>query len=150
LHRVHDTAETAGKAWGIVGGAPPSGAQLDNPKAWPLYSTLLRGRLSTFDRAMQTAVPHIPAPIAARLQAVRQQVQVGLDRLPEVTTANDYVAQTLSAVISGYASLNDASELTGNACGFNLAPDPSVAGWPVGGASVSSTNHSALNAEASA
>jgi len=133
LRRVHDTAETAGRAWGIVGGVPPSGTQLDNPKVWPLYVALLRTKFSEFDRAITAAVPHVPAPIGARLQEVRDQVAIGLDQLPKATTANGYASQTASAVFSGYASLSEASELTGNACGFRLAPDPSVAGWPLSG-----------------
>jgi hypothetical protein len=114
----------------MVGGAPPTGNRLDDPSAWPLYKTLLNGRLTDFDRAMQSAVPHVPAQIGAKLQEARAQVKIGLDELPNVPTAQEYAFHTMSAVVSGYASLSQASELTGNACGFTLAPDSSVAGWP--------------------
>jgi hypothetical protein len=134
LRRAHDTAEAAGKAWALVGGMPPSGTGLADPNAWLLYRALLRARFAEFERAMQNAEPHVPTEIAARLHEARAQVKVGLHNLPKVTTANDYSSRTLSAVVSGYVSLTQASELTGNSCGFTLAPDPSVAGWPLAAA----------------
>jgi hypothetical protein len=81
---------------------------------------------------MKNAVPHVPEQIAMKLQAVRQQVHVGRVQLAKVKTARLYAAATFDAVSSGYASLDGASQLTGDACGFTLAPDPSVAGWPFG------------------
>ena len=132
LRRVHDTATSAGKAWRLVGGAPPSGTQLDNPNAWPLYVPMLGTRFSDFDHTIEKAVPHVPAQIGTRLQDVHEQLQIGLAQLPKATTANDYATHTAGAVFDGYASLTNASDLTGNACGFTLAPAPSVAGWLVG------------------
>src|SRR5947209_4842394 len=40
LRRVRDSAEAAGRAWREVGGVPPVGARLDDPKVWPLYAAL--------------------------------------------------------------------------------------------------------------
>jgi hypothetical protein len=44
----------------------------------------------------------------------------------EAHTGVAWFRRTFDAVTSGYFSLNDASQLTGKACGFTVAPDVSV------------------------
>ena len=62
-------------------------------------------------------------PIATKLTAVRDQVEIGIAGLSTARSGNDWaVHTTINPIASGYSSLVDASDLTGNACGFTVAP----------------------------
>ncbi|HEY5173388.1 MAG TPA: hypothetical protein VIK54_16825, partial [Acidimicrobiia bacterium] len=62
----------------------------------------------------------VPDLVARDLRAVRHDVQVGRVELLAATSVNEYLAR--SEVLSGYGTLEHASALVANACGFTLAP----------------------------
>jgi Protein of unknown function (DUF2510) len=119
LRRVHDTAVVAGEASGA--------ARNDNEASvWPIQAARLRLKLTAFDAALRAATAHTPAPIASKLGTVREQVSFGLAQLQRARTGADWSGSTFGAVAFGYVSLNNASDLTGNACGFTVAPGADV------------------------
>jgi hypothetical protein len=120
LRRVHDAAARAGAAWGATHNE-------SDPKAWNGQAASLGRTLEAFELALRGAVPHVPAQIATNLQEVQVYVAVGRTELSRARRGIDYSARTFGTVTSGYRSLSDASDLTGNACGFTLAPNPDVA-----------------------
>jgi hypothetical protein len=120
LRQVHDTASVAGQASGAATFDTRDG------KRWSASAMLLSLKLQRFDLALRSAAPHVPTPIAARLEAVNRQVDIGVSQLPLARTGSDWSARTADAVFSGYSSLSDASDLTGNACGFTVAPSSEV------------------------
>ena len=127
LRGVHDTAARAGAAWATVA---------HEPETSRLHAAPLARALSQFDVALRRAEPRVPAQIATKLQEVQVYVAVGRSELKRAATGSDYSNSTFGSVSSGYASLRDASDLTGSACGFVVAPDPEVA---LGGTTVGNT-----------
>ncbi len=119
LREVHDTALQAGVASGDASNA-------NEPRYWHLYVEALAAKLIAFDVALRTAALRTPSPIAADLRFVHSQVVVGFRALSGARTGAAWSQTTFDAVANGYLSLDDASDLTGNACGFTLAPDTSV------------------------
>jgi len=119
LQRVHDTAVQAGQASGTT-------SVNTDPRTWTRQTVALGQILTAFDRALLDAAAHTPAPIATRLTTVHEQVRVGFAQLSTQRTGHDWAANTLASVVTGYAALRDASDLTGNACGITVAPDAST------------------------
>jgi hypothetical protein len=118
LQLVHDTAEAAGQASGRT-------PDIDST-AWPTYAVSLRQKLEAFDLALRAAQAHTPGPIAAKLHAVDEQIGIGLANLKRAQNADEWADTTFPAIVGGYGSLLDASDLTGQACGFTVAPDAGV------------------------
>ena len=100
-------------------GAPWHDAFQPSPD-WNHFAAELTAPLAALDIALAAAVPHVPDPLARDLVAVRQDVQVGRAELSASTSVSDYLAR--SQVLSGYGTLEHASALVANACGFTLAP----------------------------
>lgn len=100
-------------------GAPWHGA-LEPTADWKQFSGQLSAPLTALDIALAAAVPHVPDLVARDLRAVRHDVQVGRVELLAATSVNEYLAR--SEVLSGYGTLEHASALVANACGFTLAP----------------------------
>jgi hypothetical protein len=126
LRQVHDAAVVAGSA---------SGAAMNesSPRIWHVRSRTVGWDLLLFDLSLRRAALHTPARIAAKLREVHGQVMIGLRALRNARTGSAWSNSTFDAVTSGYFSLSDASELTGNACGFTVAPDMSVFVNPAAG-----------------
>jgi hypothetical protein len=119
LRRVHDTAEHAGQLWWAT---LTSGARGSNSTDWPLFRAEFKPRVDAFDAALRDAIPHVPQPVAAELLEVRHQVLIGKQRFGRVDTVAAYVSKAEGAVVSGYISLGNVSDLVDNACGFTVAP----------------------------
>jgi hypothetical protein len=119
LSRVHDSAVRAGAA---------SGAAMANsdPVTWRTMRTSVGGNLRAFDQDLHNAAKRGPAPIATKLLATRAQVDLGIVSLSSARTGYDWSTPALPSIESGYSSLVDASDLTGRACGFVVAPDANV------------------------
>ena len=100
-------------------GAPWHDAFQPSPD-WKHFTAELSAPLTALDIALAAASSHVPDPVARDLLAVRHDVQVGRAELSAATSVNDYLAR--SQVLSGYATLEHASALVANACGFTLAP----------------------------
>jgi hypothetical protein len=100
-------------------GAPWHGA-LEPSADWKRFTAQLSAPLTALDIALADAVPHVPGLVAQDLRAVRHDVQVGRVELLVATSVNDYL--TRSEVLSGYSTLEHASALVANSCGFTLAP----------------------------
>jgi hypothetical protein len=116
---VHDTAADAGRASGAV--------EFDSDaNTWRASQFVLAGKLGTFDLALQSAAAHSPGPIAANLLYVHRQVGIGLTQLRLAQTGSDWGGRTSGAIMNGYRSLGEASDLTGGACGFTVVPSPDV------------------------
>jgi hypothetical protein len=115
LRAVQLTAADAGQSWGTV--------LLSNDAAgWQTFASQLGPRLARFDVALRAAIPNVPAPVAAELRDVIQQVDIGRRQLPHAKSSAAYTSLTNNAVFIGYEALGEASDLVGNACGFTLAP----------------------------
>jgi hypothetical protein len=119
LSRVHDSAARAGAA---------SGAAMNDsyPMTWRTMRADIGGKLRAFDQDLRDATKHTPAPIATKLVAAREQVDIGIVSLSSARSGNDWSTHAAPAILGGYSSLVDASDLTGRACGFVVAPDPNV------------------------
>ena len=111
LRLVAVAAENAGAAWHDAF-QPSTG--------WKRFAGKLSVPLTALDTALATAAPHVPDPVARDLVAVQHDVHIGRAQLRAATSVNDYLAR--SQVLSGYGTLEHASALVGNACGFTLAP----------------------------
>ena len=119
LRQVHDAAVVAGSASGAA-------VNESSPRIWRVRSRKVGWDLVLFDLALRRAALHTPARIAAKLREVHGQVAIGLRALRDARTGSAWSNSTFGAVTSGYFSLTDASQLTGDACGFTVAPDMSV------------------------
>jgi hypothetical protein len=119
LRLVRETAAIAGEA---------SGAAHSETDAieWRRQSLVLGQKLLTFDSALRAAAAHTPMRIARQLDDVDAQVNLGVKQLTMSRTGSDWSSSTISGVMNGYSSLSYASDLTGQACGFTVAPDMSV------------------------
>jgi hypothetical protein len=102
-------------------------AQHDSAATWELLSE----RLDRFDEALREAMPRVPPRVAASLRAVLRRVDIGRAELPYVRTDAEYHRQIGAAPAEGFAALVEASHLVGDACTFELAPDPFPATMPV-------------------
>jgi hypothetical protein len=111
LQLVAVAAENAGAPWHYAFQPSPD---------WKHFAAELSAPLTALDIALAAAVPHVPDPLAKDLVAVRHDVHVGRVELSASTSVNDYLAG--SQVLSGYSTLEHASALVANACGFTLAP----------------------------
>jgi hypothetical protein len=111
LHHVAAAATNAGAPWHDAFQPSPD---------WNHFAAELSAPLAALDLALAAAVPHVPDPVARDLVAVRQDVQVGRAELSASTSVSDYLAR--SQVLAGYGTLEHASALVANACGFTLAP----------------------------
>ena len=87
---------------------------------WTQFSQALSKPLASLDGALGAAVDHVPGPVASDLREVRRRVEVGRFELTTPHSVNDYMNN--SGVLDGYTKLLHASDLVGNACGFELAP----------------------------
>jgi hypothetical protein len=87
---------------------------------WTRFSTALSTPLASLDGALGVAVDNVPAPVAHDLREVRRRVEIGRVELTTAQTIDDYMKH--SGVLDGYSTLVHASDLVGNACGFELAP----------------------------
>jgi hypothetical protein len=101
-------------------GAPWSQVFDSNPPSWAQFSSQLRGPLGALDIALGDAIPHVPVPVANDLSTVRLRVENGRRELEIQTSVTDYL--DTSGVADGYLTLQHASALVDNACGFTLAP----------------------------
>jgi hypothetical protein len=114
LRLVSVAAANAGAPWNedIGYGEPP----------WSRFSSQLRAPLGALDIALGDAIPHVPALVAADFSEVRRDVEIGRLDLATSYSVDDYMAR--APVVEGYLKLVHASELVGNACGFEVAPPP--------------------------
>ena len=119
LRLVRDTAAIAGKASGEA-------QQETDAITWPRDALLLAQKLTTFDVALSAAAMHTPPSLAEKLEEVRIQVNDGVQRLAGTRTGHEWSTKTFDTITKGYWSLTDASDLTGTACGFIVAPGPDV------------------------
>lgn len=119
LQRVHDTADAAGRTSGTA-------TNNTDPRTWPRRALIVAQKLAAFDQALEAAAAHTPTPIASKLTTVHDQVGVAAVQLSQGRSGRDWSARTFGSVVTGYAALSDASDLTGTACGFTVAPDASV------------------------
>ena len=80
--------------------------------------------LASLQRSLQLAMPHVPHPVAAKVQVALHEVVIGRPALMTSRSSGDYFYfdRTNWAPLDGYNALADASGLVGNACGFTLAP----------------------------
>jgi hypothetical protein len=96
-------------------------AQVFDPAIDPTeFSKRLAAPLASLDGALGAAVDHVPGPVASDLRTVREKVESGRLQLPVKDSVMRYLDR--SGVVDGYSTLQHASALVGNACGFVLAP----------------------------
>jgi hypothetical protein len=95
-------------------------------KAWRAFATRTAPTLVALQTSLFFAIPHVPRPVALKLQGALQQVVIGRPPLLKSTSVFDYLDKSNSALLTGYNDLVDASELVGMACGFTLAPSGSL------------------------
>ncbi len=69
------------------------------------------------------ALPHVPAPVATELKTVRAKVAEGRKQVAAARSASEYTPASADEAADGYVALGNASDLVGDACGFDLTPN---------------------------
>jgi hypothetical protein len=114
LRVVHVAASAAGVDWFTALGYGAA-------KQWQPFARQLEPKLTVLESSLVASIPHVPHPVARDFEDTAHQIVIG--HSPTASrNVNDYLNRTNSAVITGWSALNHASELIGNACGFDFAP----------------------------
>jgi hypothetical protein len=120
LRLVHDDAARATAVWNPVwsGTETPSQAREFWVEMGPILERL--------DQSLHRALPRVPAPIAAQFRVSIRDVEVGQAALLYFRDPHRYMSATFSQLFEGSDALWQASQLVGNACGFDLwdVPNP--------------------------
>ena len=100
------------------------GLTANDPTSWRVFAERMAPTLASLQRSLQLAMPHVPHPVAAKVQVALHEVVIGRPALMTSRSSGDYFYfdRTNWAPLDGYNALADASGLVGNACGFTLAP----------------------------
>jgi hypothetical protein len=123
LRQVHDKAESAGQTYFRIL------RSLDGPadaKRWRTQAARHAHALAPFEVTLRAAIPHVPARVAIELRKVRVNVAAGRREVAIARSAHEYASASAGPVMEGFFALNDASDLVGTACGFELSPGLSV------------------------
>lgn len=115
LQVVNVTANAAGEHWQEALG-------YESPKTWRPFARQLAPKLANLELALAVSIPHVPKPVAADFRTTLQSVTTGRPPLLISKTADDYSNRTGFGVLNGYLALSDASDLVGDACGFEFGP----------------------------
>jgi hypothetical protein len=119
LRPVHDAAEPARREYlrALSGRS--------DPRAWGAEAALHAQQLTALKLTLIAAIPHVLARVAAELEHVSRNVTAGLTELAAPDSASDYVRRSAGHALDGNDALNNASDLVGRACGFELSPSVS-------------------------
>ena len=79
-------------------------------------------KLANLELALTISIPHVPKPVAVDFGKTLQSIKAGRPPLLISKTADDHSNRTSFGVFDGYLALNDASNLVGDACGFEFGP----------------------------
>ena len=114
LRVVHVAASSAGVDWFTALG-------YNTAKQWQPFALQLEPKLTVLETSLVASIPHVPRPVARDFEDTAHQIVIG--RAPTASrNVNEYLKGTNGAVITGWSALNHASDLIGNACGFDFAP----------------------------
>jgi hypothetical protein len=121
LRQVHDAAEPAGKTYldALV-------SHRTDPRAWPIEAAQHAQQLAVLELTLSAAIPHVPPRVATELERVKTNVAAGREALGAAGSESDYVSRSSGQVFDGVDALANASDLVGDACGFEV--NPNVAG----------------------
>ena len=120
LRQVHDAAEPAGREYlRFLAGRT-------DPRAWGTEAAQHSQQLAALELALVAAIPYVPARVASELQQVSANVAAGRREVAAARSATDYVSRSSGQVFDGTTALSNASDLVGNACGFELSPNVST------------------------
>jgi hypothetical protein len=117
LRPVHDSAESAGRTYlRLLSGRT-------DPNAWGAEAAQHGQQLAALELTLLAAIPHVPKRVAAELEQVSANVAAGRTAVAVAPSASDYVSRSSKRAFDGIFALEDASDLVGNACGFELSPN---------------------------
>jgi hypothetical protein len=116
LREVHDKAESASRAYmGALSAQTGS-------RRWPTEAAEHAQDLAAFELTLRAAIPHVPARVATELRQVRAKVAAGRKDVAAAHSASEYVGLSWGHAADGATALQNASDLVGQACGFELWP----------------------------
>jgi hypothetical protein len=120
LRQVHDAAEPAGREYlRLLAGRT-------DPLAWGTEAAQHAQQLAVLELTLAGAIPHVPTRVASELQHARANVAAGRKAVAAAGSATDYVSRSAGQAFAGTDALSNASDLVGNACGFELRPNVST------------------------
>jgi hypothetical protein len=115
LDAVRTTAAAAGSASLSLFDARPS------KQAQGGFGTDYPAKLAAFDLSLRVAATQVPAPLRSKLTVVAVNVEIGRKLLEIAPDERTYSRRSFESLVDGVYALQDASDLTGTACGFQLS-----------------------------
>ena len=119
LRHVRNKAESASKTYVRILQSQDRPA---DAKRWRTQAARHAHELKPFEVALRAAIPHVPAWVAVELRKVRVNVAAGRREVATARSASEYASVSAGHVMEGFFALNDASDLVGTACGFDVSP----------------------------
>jgi hypothetical protein len=118
LRQVHDAAEPAGTAY-----LRAFTSRRTDPGAWPIEAAQHAQQLAVLELTLSAAIPHVPPRVATELERVKLNVAAGRKEVAAARSASEYLSRSSGQVFDGVDALGNASDLVGNACGFEVSPN---------------------------
>jgi hypothetical protein len=119
LRVLNAVEESAGVGWIKALG-------YNTPQTWRPFAAQLAPKLAVLETTLLVASAHVRGPVASDFADALHQVAIGRPSLATSLTEDAYVTQTNDAVLAGWADLNHAGQLIGDACGFSFSRLPSM------------------------
>jgi hypothetical protein len=115
LKAVRTTADTAGRtSMDLLEARSASRAQVELRSTYP-------NQLAALDLSVRVAAAVVPKPISAKLSDVAANVEADRKLLRATHDPAAFSSRGIDALVDGTLSLQAASDLVGNACGFTLS-----------------------------